>query len=71
MPEIYENRVSKFHGKGENNPNVKVTEEDVKEIRKRKLNGEQRKNVYADYADKLTLSGFQKIWYYKTWKDIK
>lgn len=56
--------------KGSKNGRAKITEDDVKQIRLRRKNGETLKDVYADYADKLTKGSFTNIWSYQNWKDI-
>ena len=37
----------------------------------KKNNGLYYKDVWNEYKDILTLSGFQKIWYGITWKNLK
>ena len=49
---------------------AKITKEDVLEIRKRKVNNEKIKYVYKDYESVLSFSGFQKVWYNLSWKDV-
>ena len=59
--------------KGENNPRAQLTEEDVKNIRNRRMNGERMSSVYEDYKDKLKNSkraGFSKIWLHESWIEI-
>lgn len=75
MPEVYtaENKLFHSHNtgnKGVKNGRVLVTEQDVINIRKRKLLGETRANVYQDYKDKIKLGGFDSIWYGMTWKTV-
>lgn len=48
----------------------KITEEDVQEIIKKKNKGLSYKDVWIEYKDILTLSGFEKVWYKITWKEI-
>ena len=55
---------------GENNPNNKLTEKEVKEIINYKLSGLPLKYVYNKYKEKISLSGLQQIWYGYTWKDL-
>ena len=55
---------------GECHPSHKLTEEDVKNIRLRKKNGEQLSSVYNDYSDKLTYKSFENVWSYRNWKKI-
>ena len=75
MMEVYtpENKTYHLHdtaNKGSKNGRAKITEDDVRQIRLRRKNGETLKNVYADYADKLTKGSFTNIWSYQNWKDI-
>lgn len=49
----------------------KVTEEEVKYIRQQRKNGKRRKQIYAEFKDKLSPSGFDSIWYYVTWKGVE
>lgn len=55
---------------GENHPNHKLTEDDIRDIRTRYNNHERRKDVEALYKEKIGHSGFSKIWRGETWKDI-
>ena len=55
---------------GSKNGRSKLTEEDVKNIRLRKKNGEQLSSVYNDYSDKLTYKSFENVWSYRNWKKI-
>lgn len=48
--------------KGEDHINAKLTNQDVYDIRERRLNGENRQNVYSLYAHKISIKGFQHIW---------
>lgn len=75
MPEVYTEENKKFHknntaNTGSSNGRAKITEEDVYEIRLRRKNGEQLKDVYADYSNKLTKGSFKNIWSYQNWKNI-
>lgn len=75
MPEVYTPENKEFHlhntgNKGSSNGRSRLTEEDVRTIRTRRKNGEQLKNVYEDYKDKLTKGSFKNIWSYQNWKDI-
>lgn len=56
--------------KGSENGKAKLTEEEVRSIRIRRKNGEDRTAVYNDYKDKLTEGSFKLVWYYRNWKDI-
>lgn len=56
---------------GSKNPNSKMSEEMVLEIRKRKKNKEKMKDVYLDYKDTgITEASFKQIWCYQNWKNI-
>lgn len=54
----------------ENHRNVKLTKEDVIDIRTRYNNKERKKYVYYDYKNKINETGFHKIWNFETWKNI-
>lgn len=43
---------------------------DVIDIRTRYNNLEPFRNVYEDYKSIISKRGFQKIWYFETWKDV-
>ena len=49
---------------------AKIAKEDVLEIRKRKANNEKIKDVYEDYKSVLSFSGFDKVWYNMSWKNL-
>ena len=75
MMEVYtpENKLYHLHdtaNKGSKNGRAKITEEDVRQIRLRRKNGEQLMFVYQDYKDKLTRGSFSNIWCYQNWKNI-
>ena len=75
MPEVYTPENKEFHlhntgNKGSSNGRSRLTEEDVRSIRTRRKNGEQLKDVYEDYKDKLTKGSFTNVWSYQNWKDI-
>lgn len=75
MMEVYTEENKQFHlhdtaNKGSQNGNSKITEDDVKNIRIKRKNGEKAKNVYRYYSDKLTYGSFYNIWAYQNWKDI-
>ena len=75
MPEVYTEENKKFHknntaNKGSKNGRSKLTEEDVKNIRLRKKNGESLSQVYLTYSDKLTYKSFANVWSYRNWKNI-
>lgn len=59
--------------KGSNNPRAQLMEDDVKQIRIRRMNGERLDDVYEDYKDRLDgdkRAGFSKIWLHESWIDI-
>lgn len=62
--------ISGYELQGEKHPNSKLTEAEVKEIRRRYSNRERRMEVYQDYKDKISESGFGKIWKGETWKQV-
>ena len=75
MPEVYTPENKEFHlhntgNKGSSNGRSRLTEDDVRAIRIRRKNGEQLKNVYEDYKDKMTKGSFTNVWCYQNWKDI-
>ena len=58
---------------GENNPRSQFTEEDVRDIRERRMKGERLADVYEDYKDKIVgdkRAGFSKIWLHESWINI-
>lgn len=56
--------------KGINNPNVKLNEQDVLNIRNDKKNGITIKESYKKYKHKITYKGFENIWFGYTWKNL-
>ena len=73
--EVYTNANKEYHlhntaNKGSKNGRAKITEEDVRNIRLRRKNGEALKDVYEDYKEKLTKGSFTNIWSYQNWKNI-
>lgn len=56
---------------GEDNPNAKVTEQDVIAIRTEyKARKRTRRDVYKDYERKITFSAFARIWDGSSWQHI-
>lgn len=47
---------------GENHSNAKITNQDVYNIREQRLKGKTRKDVYQQFKNKLSKTGFQHIW---------
>lgn len=76
MMEVYTPENKEFHrhntgGKGKENSQSIVTEKDVIDIRKRKKEGQCRKDVFNIYKKTgLKQGGFDSIWYNLAWKDI-
>jgi group I intron endonuclease len=62
--------ISGYNVKGENHPNAKLTEQDVINIRSMYANLERRMYVYELYKDRISVSGFIKIWQGETWRHI-
>lgn len=59
-----------FGHKYEKHNNVKLTKEDVIDIRTRYNNRESKRKVYEDYKHKINPTGFHKIWNGNTWQGI-
>ena len=59
----------KRNSHSENNSHAKLTEQDVRDIRLRKKNGEKWLNVYQDYTI-LTEGSFKLVWYGQNWKNV-
>lgn len=55
---------------GEHNPNSKLTENDVKNIRIAYNNHLKQKDVYENYKDKITFQYFQNLWQGRAWAHI-
>lgn len=55
---------------GENHPNHKLTEKDIKIIRNYYNNKARKKDIFTLYKDRIGESGFNKIWKGETWKNI-
>lgn len=76
MPEVYSEQNKNFHlhntgQKGSQNGRSKLTEELVYQIRLKKKNGEDIKDVYLDYQKLgITFGSFQNIWYGCNWKHV-
>lgn len=75
LPEVYTKENKQFHAhntanKGSSNGRAKLTENDVRNIRIRRKNGEALQEVYQDYQNKLTLGSFANVWSYQNWKNI-
>ena len=56
---------------GENHPNHKVSLLDVIDIRKRwAAKKESVRDIYIDYSNKISKTGYKKIYSWQTWKNI-
>ena len=76
MMEIYTPERKEYHkhntgNAGTSNGRALVTENDVRNIRLRKIKGESSKQVYEDYKDILKLPSFYDIWSNRSWKNVK
>jgi len=56
--------------KGEGHPHHILSQKDVEAIRTRYNNKERKKEVYKDYEELISKSGFHKIWNGATWQDV-
>lgn len=75
MPELYKDKtylksLEKELKRGENKFSAILTEKEVIDIKTRRKNGEKRSAVFQDYKDKITINGFDGVWYNKKWKHI-
>lgn len=64
MPEVFSQRPLVNHG------GSRLSEEDIYEIRLRLKQGEERKNIYHDFSDRVGEAGFRKIALGYTWKNV-
>lgn len=55
---------------GESNPNAKLSEEDVYNIRLMILNGKMPSEVYPLYSHKISKRGFEHVWRGESWTNI-
>lgn len=55
---------------GNNNPNKKITENDVIEIRKAYKAHQKQKDIYELYKNKISFSYFQNLWQGRSWAHI-
>ena len=60
----------KGHCQGQSNGRAKLTTEDVINIRKDYATGLSRQESYQKYKDKISESGFGRVWNGKTWTHI-
>lgn len=56
--------------KGESNGRALLTEEDVRYIRECYNAHIPFREIYAEYQDKISKRGLQKVWWFDTWKHI-
>ena len=75
MDEVYTPENKEFHkhntaNNGSKNGRSRLTEEEVRDIRMRRKNGEILSEVYKDYSNKLTYGSFTNVWTYQNWKNI-
>lgn len=75
MIEVYTDDNKNFHANntsnaGSKNGRSRLSEQDVKDIRLRRKNGENIRDVYKKYQDKLTYGSFTNVWTYQNWKNI-
>lgn len=75
MEEVYtpENKLFHAHNtanKGSKNGRSKLNEDEVRQIRLRRKNGDKLLDVYQDYSNKLTYKSFTNVWTYQNWKNI-
>lgn len=69
----YDNKLKKgvsAEHKGSKNPKSKLTEEEVLLILENKKNGVHLKACYVLFKDKISLTGFEQIWYGYRWKHL-
>ena len=55
---------------GKYNPNSKITDELVFQIRERYANYERKSKVYNDYSNIISINTFSDIWTGKTWSHV-
>lgn len=76
MPEVYTPENKEFHKhntgqKGSANGRAKLNEEQVREIRRRRDNGEKQSDVYEDYRfTTISKTSFAEVWNNVKWKDV-
>lgn len=75
LPEVYTKENRDFHkhntaNKNDSNGRTQLTNLDVINIRTKRKLGFNIKDVYKDYASKMTYGSFTNVWYYQNWKDI-
>ena len=75
MPEVFTEENKNFHKHntsniGSKNGRSRLDENDVYQIRLRRKNGENIREVYKDYSNKITYGSFTNVWTYQNWKNI-
>ena len=55
---------------GEQHPNHKLSAEEVYYIRECYNSHLKKEDVYAEFSDRISPSGFHKVWLGETWKDV-
>lgn len=68
--EVYSSENKTFHNtkaKSSGPKNRLFSNEEVINIRQRRANGEKIKEVYKDFENRCSFSGFENIWYYQTY----
>jgi len=65
----HKNNTIVYSNHGSLNGRAKLTEDDVRIIRTRKKNGEDKLEVYKDYSS-LTVGSFTNVWYGYNWKKV-
>lgn len=73
--EVYTKDNIEFHKNntamtGSTNGRARLTEQDVRDIRTRRRNGEQLSSVYKDYEGFVTKGSFSNVWTYQNWKSV-
>ena len=58
------------HLDGENNPNSKLTKDEIIYIRTAYANHEKQKEVYEKFKDKISFNYFQNVWQGRSWSNV-
>lgn len=56
--------------KNQRHPNHKLNLDDVREIRTQRNCNKNLKDVYQEYKEKISFTGFCKVWKYETWNNV-
>lgn len=74
MPEVFTKELKRLHSSlcktGERNGRSKITEEDVRQIRRRHLNGEKTSQIHQDYSY-LDISSIRRIINRTSWSHVQ